>query len=207
MNSARRSDSTPRKRRASHTELDRSKAIKLRTARKRFLIICEGTTEKNYFTGMRTRGGPQLEVDETKWDQIGAVSEAGKRAATAARSGDPYDEVWCAIDTELQPRIVFDAERAAEINEVSLAFSSPSFDLWLILHIEFCAHTFMSAADAKRQLRRLRPAWTESSTNFEDFSAGLKDAIDRAKALDPTGNNYRKNPSTSAWKLVEAIMS
>lgn len=169
------------------------------------LIICEGKTEQNYFTGMRTRYGPQLDVDAPDGSHVAAVRAASERAATAVRSGEPYDAVWCVLDTELDPLLVDSVREEADNGDVEVAFSCPSFELWLILHKEPCARPFQSAEEAKRMLRQLYPRWNESGTRYSDFEPGLVKAIENARALDPTGKNHMMNPSSSVWRLVDDI--
>lgn len=39
-----------------------------------------------------------------------------------------------------------------------------------------------------------------------DFAGGLDQAITRAKAIDPTGAEHTRNPSTGVWRLVSVLM-
>jgi hypothetical protein len=61
------------------------------------------------------------------------------------------------------------------------------------------------ADKAKKALERPLPAWTEGTTRFADFRDGPEDACPRPRALDPTGEDPMKNPSTSVWKLVAIL--
>lgn len=189
------------------TDLSRRSAIAARKERKSFLILCEGETEKHYFTGMRSRYGPQLDVDSPGCDHLGVLEEAIERAAEAKRSGAPYHQVWCVLDTELDARLVEKIQYKMIGSGVEVALSCPSFEVWLILHINQWRRPFQSATEAKRLLAELRPKWSESATRFSDFAAGLSDARDRARSLDPTGRDHMGNPSSSAWRLTEAIRS
>jgi hypothetical protein len=56
------------------------------------------------------------------------------------------------------------------------------------------------------KLRKHVPDYDKSHLDFGDFYAGIADAVTRAKKLDPTSEQYGKNPSTSVWRLVETIM-
>jgi hypothetical protein len=38
------------------------------------------------------------------------------------------------------------------------------------------------------------------------FAAGVGDAVKRARDLDPTGTEHRRNPSTNVLQLVERIL-
>ncbi|TDC60710.1 RloB domain-containing protein [Actinomadura sp. GC306] len=169
-----------------------------REERLSFLLLCEGKTEKDYFTGMRTWRGPQLAVDAPKCDHRSLVREAGLRRS------DEYDEVWCILDTELDDQLVQDLIREAQKSEVNLALSSPSFEFWLILHTKEHSRPFMSARAAEKELKAIRPGWSKSSTKFQDFEDGLEDACTRARKLHD-GEGLPPNPSSAVWRLVGAI--
>ncbi|WP_165966170.1 RloB family protein [Actinomadura sp. 7K534] len=160
--------------------------------------MCEGKTEKGYFTGMRTWRGPQLAVDAPQRDHRGLVREAG------ARRSDEYDEVWCVLDTELDDQLVQDLIQESRRLEVNLALTSPSFEFWLILHTRGYSRPFQSAREAERELKAIRPGWSKATTKFEDFEDGLDDACDRARKLH-NGDGSPPNPSSAVWRLVEAI--
>lgn len=169
-----------------------------REERLSFLLMCEGKTEKEYFTGMRTGRGPQLAVDAPKRDHLGLVREAGRRRS------DEYDGVWCVLDTELNDRLVHELVREAQSSGVNLALSSPSFEFWLILHMKEYSRPFQSAREAERELKAMRPGWSKAATKFEDFEDGVEDACERARRLHD-GDGLPPNPSSAVWRLVEAI--
>lgn len=169
-----------------------------REERLSFLLLCEGKTEKDYFTGMRTWRGPQLAVDAPQCDHLGLVREAGRRRS------DEYDEVWCVLDTELNEQLVHKLIREAQSSEAGLALSSPSFEFWLILHTKEYSRPFQSAREAERELKAIRPGWSKAATKFKDFEDGVNDACERARRLHD-GDGLPPNPSSAVWQLVEAI--
>ncbi|WP_157777990.1 RloB family protein [Nocardia terpenica] len=201
----RNSDRLARSRRSRTTDLNRRTAIRERNERYSVLIYCEGKTEKNYFTGMRTRHGPQIDVVCPEVDHVSVVREAGNRATAANGADVPYNSVWCVLDTELDADLVKSVREESGRANVSIAFSCPSFELWLILHLDDYTRPFQTADEAKKALRHLRPGWSEQNTCFADFKPGLGDALARARNLDPSGENPLRNPSSGVWRLVELI--
>ena len=169
-----------------------------RAERRSLLILCEGATEKQYFSGMRTGQGPQLAVVAPGCDHVALVWEAKRR------SSDEYDEIWCVLDTELDERLVTRVLQEAQGSDVHIAFSSPSFELWLILHLKDHARPFQSAKEAEKMLKALRPGWSKAATRFRDFEGGVVDACGRARRLH-NGDGLPTNPSSAVWRLVERI--
>jgi hypothetical protein len=148
---------------------------------------------------MRTRKGPQIDVDDPGSDHVALVREAVKRES------DEYTAVWCVLDTELNRGLTKRIVADADTHGVELALSTPCFELWLILHHIDHAAPFQSAKEAKKKLTALMPSWREAATAFADFRTGIDDACRRAQRLDPTGEDHLKNPSTNVWKLIEKL--
>lgn len=191
----------PENRRKFDSETDlRRRPSGSRPERLSFLILCEGKTEKGYFAGMRSRRGPQIDVDDPHCDHVGLVREA------ARRKSDEYHAVWCVLDTELSPELTTRMVDAAREGGVHLALSTPCFELWLILHLDDHTRPFESAEKAKRKLTMLLPRWREADTKFTDFQHGVDDACRRARCLEQTGEMHGANPSTNVWMLVEELI-
>ncbi|MFD3703834.1 RloB family protein [Nocardia sp. NPDC058658] len=187
------------------TDLNRRTAVRKRNERSSFLILCEGETEKNYFTGMRSRNGPQLDVNTPGRDHVAIIEAAIERSQEAKRSGSAYEQVWCVVDTELDFQLVERIQMKMIGSGVEVALSCPSFEAWLILHIMDCRRPFQSASEAKKRLQELRPKWSESATRFVDFVDGLQDAEHRAHTIDPSGRSHMTNPSSTVWRLTRKI--
>ncbi|MFC7382018.1 RloB family protein [Sphaerisporangium rhizosphaerae] len=183
---------------STETDLKRNRRG-VRTERSSFLILCEGKTEKDYFTGMRSRHGPNLAVNIPKGGHRAVVREAAKCVS------DEYDAVWCVVDTELDQSLTREMVRAAENCEVRLALSTPCFELWLLLHHVDHGKPFQSAESAKKLLKDVVPTWSEGATKYADFAHGVETACRRARKLHPDDDDPLKNPSTSVWRLVESL--
>ena len=130
--------------------------------------------------------------------------ESGEPAATVIRAAriqddNAYDEAWVVCDVD-----EFDTEPAVataiELG-VNLALSLPSFEIWLILHLPGGCPPFNNAKQAGRYLKSLLPNWDKTGLKFSDFSAGVFDAVERAKRL---GEPPDANPSTAVWRLIES---
>ncbi|MEU9833093.1 RloB family protein [Streptosporangium sp. NPDC048047] len=172
-----------------------------------YLILVEGTTEKGYFSGMRSRRGPQIEVDVIKGDHVTRVRKA------VARVSDEYDAVWCVQDTELDQTLTdkmlheahMGSKESKDGKKLHLGLSTPCFEFWLILHHDDHRKPFQTADEAKRKLKDILPAWSEGDTRFSDFADGVADACDRARELDREGDDHGRNPSTNVWQLTTLL--
>lgn len=168
------------------------------------LVYCGGIrTERDYFEALKQ----QLRASSltVRIRQAGIAPDALVQAAAAYRDRRPgvFDEVWCVVDVD-----EFDiAAAAAEARRsaISLAVSNPCFELWLLLHHADCQSYCNGCQDVHRRLRKHVPGYDKSRIDIVRFADGVDDAVKRAKALDPSGTTYEKNPSTGAWQVVEQI--
>lgn len=169
------------------------------------LIYCGGLrTERSYLDGLKATwrdASMSILVRGT-----GIAPDQLVRAAAAHRNRKPgvFDEVWCVVDVDQFD--VASAVSEARRQGVSLAVSNPCFELWLLLHHAGCRAACAGCTDVLRRLRRHLPMYDKSRLDFRHFAAGVHDAVKRARDLDPTGADWRRNPSTNVWQLVERIL-
>lgn len=175
-----------------------------REPRVRLLVVCGGLcTEPDYFNGLKARmRNPAVTVKVLK------KGEAPKNVVDYACSPrvvgtDEFDQVWCVVDAD--DFELDDAARAAAKASIALAVSNPCFELWLLLHHCDYRKPLADARAAQRELQRHVPAYRKEELRFDDFAAGIRDAVIRAKQLDPTGRDHTRNPSSGVWSLVQQM--
>ncbi len=188
-----------------------------RDAKKRILVVCEGSTEKEYVDGyvMSLRGSLVVAVE--------AVGNAGvpisvvemakelkssnaEQASIEKDSNVSFDSVWVMFDVDEHPR-VDDAKIMARDNEIGVAVSNPCIELWLYLHFE--ESPGMQDRHKMRRLLRVRIPDYNKHIQFTDFANGVDDARQRAYRLDEQAvldNDSGRNPTTSIWKLLDDIL-
>lgn len=184
----------PRSKFSHETSLSRRPAGS-RAERKVILIVCGGKTEHKYLNGLRIRNRNVSVVFKVVPREPLPIVDY----AMGCHSGD-FDQVWCVIDVD--GRDLLPAMAKARRNGIELAISNPCFEVWLLLHHKEHQAPFQDAKDAQRCLRTVCPHWTKAKTRFADFASGLDDAYERARKLDPSGADHRRNPSSSMWRLV-----
>jgi hypothetical protein len=191
---------------------ERSKSYKrrkvdARETRQRFLIVCEGAkTEPKYFLSFRV---PKDVVDV---DVVGVGDNTFRvvQAAIDRKDGEKYDQVWCVFDRDSFPAQHFnEALRLAKANNISVAYSNESFELWYLLHFNFYS-TAIHRADYITRLSTLlgRSYQKNSDTVYEELIDRQYQALDNARrlyALYSPSNPERDNPSTTVHLLVEEL--
>ncbi|NJL06617.1 MAG: RloB domain-containing protein [Chloroflexaceae bacterium] len=184
-----------------------------RDQRKRFLIVCEGETEKTYFNQFRVSkkivsvgGGSPLDVVR-KAHQI--LQQEGQ---------DAYSAVWCVFDRDETPPTAEQfgaALNKAQESGFAVAYSNPCFEVWYLFHFVAChAHGWLTCSDCHKQLEsHIGQPYAKNSRTIEQVSTICErhqaTAIQHAAQLieqyahhDPSTDN----PCTTVHKLVVAIL-
>lgn len=175
-----------------------------RRSRPLILVVCGAKrTESQYFTGLRDSLDSRA-VDIVITHHAKAPGQVVTYARDyAQRSTKDFDEVWCVVDVdEFELR---EAEADARRCGIELSVSNPCFEVWLLLHHVDCRAALARCAAARDRMKRHVPGYDKTKLDFACFAGGVTDAVARAKALEPTGANWAKNPSTSVWRLVEKM--
>ena len=188
----------------------------IRPPKERFLVLTEGKrTEREYLEAFARRSRGAL-VEVVVPDEHGmpmTLVRAAKRLrdeaeASADREGDDnlrYDQVWCVCDVDQHPHLKSAVAEALAAG-ISFAVSSPSFELWLLLH--FRENPGMrSGAELVQMLRIFVPGY-EKRIDFERYEPGYAAAVGRAQRLDgdaASAGEQLRNPSSGVWRMAEAI--
>jgi RloB-like protein len=181
-------------------ETDLRRTVGRRTQRTTVLISTNGkSTETRYFKFIKHL--PWVSVGHVAVTFTNGSPMQAIREAAQQRTDDDYDVAWVVCDVD-----EFDTNEAASEarkQDVSLAWSNPCFEVWLLLHREDHAAFLANPRKACERLSKsLGRPWDKSALNFADFEQGIVAAIERAKKLAdaPTGN-----PSTNVWMLLEEL--
>lgn len=192
-----------------------------RKVRARFSIYCEGVqTEKSYFEQIRAWLGRETGNDRTlpiiSVTQVpGNPLEIVKHAIDDNcddRSED--DEIWCVFDVEApQPHpYIEEAITLAKQQRIHCAVSNPCFELWLLLHFDKYCAGYLTTKEAHSLAEAKIPRYIRDGKRIKNVVPLLDkfpDAQCRAVALEnihDESNISNRNPSTTAWKPVEALL-
>lgn len=203
----------------SHRDRDRREGRRpsTRRPRRRFLVVTEGdVTEPSYLDGLkRFFRNPLVEVvvEGGHGDPSHVVEKAielrDKATRRARKEHDrflKYDEVWSVVDVDDHPRLNEACDRA-RTNEVRIAVSSPSFELWLLLHVR--EHS-PGCHDRSRIRSMLQENWADydKEVDFSRCEQGYYSAVILARRLYAEARDAgepNRNPSTAFYRLAELI--
>lgn len=186
--------------------------ISCRVERDRILIVCEGEkTEPNYFKSFPVNPEiVEITVQGTGYNTASLVKEAIRLRNENSKT--PYNQVWCVFDRDSFTVENFNsAFLLANRNNIRIAYSNESFELWYLLHF----HYYNTPISRNRYIEKLNELldhrYEKNSKNMYKFLKEDKKqdkAIKNAKKLLTTyarQNPEKDNPSTTVHVLVEEL--
>lgn len=162
------------------------------------LAVTNGeSTERAYLEALRREPWLQqrLVVVVEKGSPIDAVRGAARR-----RDDNDFDQAYVVCDVDQYP--IAGPTGEARRHNVTLLWSNPCFEVWLVLHHGDCSRYLESAGKAGDLLRAHVKNWNKTKLDFDAFRDGICAAVDRARKLD---DPPEANPSTAVWRLVETL--
>jgi hypothetical protein len=197
-----------------------SQARKQRKQYKRFLVVSEGiVTEKQYLNAIkrsrRIRSGDLVFVPPGPTSPLEIVKRARDLQRKESAKGDKYDFVWCIFDVEsgvdqsARPGLS-DALSMAVKLKISVAFSNPCFELWVLLHRQMHEASIDRHA-VQRLCSNLNLVTGKHIRNPGQLLDNYSLARNHARSLEERHNRDKRiraedrNPSSRVFELVDAI--
>lgn len=203
-----------------------SKPLKRRSSTTEVLltvyIICEGTTEKDYFeklsaakkstivkTDIVDKGGPILKLVE----KCISLNETLEKAAK--RSKDSFANkftVWGVPDVDEHPKFIEAMNLIKNKKNLNIALSNPCFEIWGIFH--YRKHDGpIDRHSAQKLLKTLMEGYCHETNpyfNKKDIVDLYDDAMKNSKKIYNNRideNDERGNPSSSVHDLAYLIVN
>ena len=174
----------------------------------RILIVCEGTsTEPSYFRAFRVTS-VVLDIEGIGMNTLSLVKETIELRKTEGT----FDQVWCVFDLDNFPKQNFDmAIQLAQKEQIRVAYSNESFELWYILHFDYLIAAISRQQYIEKLNGHLGKSYQKNDPEiYEKLLTKQKPAIQNAKRLLDEHHPKHLNPSakgpcTTVYELVEEL--
>ena len=185
--------------------------------RKFFLIVTEGKTEAQYFKYFSSTTGPRIEPVDKQDSKVSLIKKAvalRDQYITEKRYVEG-DETWVVFDRDVDNKKPNDKEtfnQALELaskNNIKVAYSNDSFELWFLLHLQVVS-TAMHRDNIEKKLKEHLGSYKHGDDVFNKINANYSKAVKRAKQMlketeDSKTQPVDANPSTTAHLLTEEL--
>jgi hypothetical protein len=182
--------------------------------RRRVLIVCEDSKSSRYYLESFPVDKQRIEISVfgIGMNTDSLVEEAVKKIEQAAKSKQPYSDVWCVFDRDSFPLANYTrAFQLAKNHKIKVAWANEAFELWYLLHYGYL-DAGISRADYKKKLKDKGLDYDKADKAiYEKVKPYQEKAIKSAAKLERYWNDKgkaspeRENPSTSVHKLVEYL--
>ena len=172
-----------------------------------FLIVCEGQeTEPNYFKAFRLSSA-RVWVLGLGFNTDSLVEEVIKEKKKATSFGMKFDQVWCVLDKDSFPsQNINRALQLAKNNNIRVAYSNQSFELWYLLHFDYLDSALSRMRYIEKLTAYLGKHYQKNSNEMYKIILGKQEAAIRN--AEKLLSNYhppnpdQNDPSTTVHKLV-----
>lgn len=193
---------------------------KIRKQKNKILIAVEGKnkTEKIYFNNFDD-GKKSYSISFAKGnytDPLNLVKMLIDEITKIELDLSNGDEAYCVFDTDVnfkKNNIIKDAIKLANKYNIKIISSTPSIELWFLLHYEYTTASITNKAVISK-LKEYYPKYDKNVNIYSSINQNVNDAIKRAKKLEKYQlNNDRiigtveANPNTEVYKLVEDLLN
>lgn len=183
-----------------------------------FVIIgCEGLnkTEKLYFKNFHSKKCIIKFAKGNSTDPKGIVQDIINFIKNDIEI-DENDKVYAVFDTDVnqnKQKQIEEAKKLAKENGVEIITSTPTFELWFLLHYGYTTKSFVSNNDLQNELKKHVEGYAKNNNTYltiKDFTGKAianskkleKYQLDRGQALD----SEECNPYTAVYKVVEELI-
>ncbi len=186
-----------------------------------FGVEGKNQTERLYFNNYQKRENP-FNIHFTKGrytDPVNIVNNTINYMKSNDISIEYGDKIYCVFDGDYNENgkdkqtEIDEAYKLAKENGIEIIMSTPSFELWLLLHFEYTTHAFVSNDEVIKYLKKHISDYDKNKDIYTNLKNLTDDAINNAKKLklhfgikekDNISNN-KYNPTTDVYKVVEYI--
>ena len=200
-------------------KISKDRVRKVRKQKNKIIIAVEGKnkTEKLYFDNF-DNGKQSYSITIAKGndtDPLKLVKSLNKEIIKQDLDLLNGDMAFCIYDTDLdfnKNKIIIEAKNYAYSKGIKMISSSPSIELWFLLHYEYTT-AYLSNNDVIKRLKQYYPKYEKNINIYPEINCNINKAIERAKKLEEYQVNNRKligtvesNPSTEMYKIVEYLI-
>lgn len=185
--------------------------------KKPLIIICsEGgkkSSEYYYFRHFSTRNLRIQFSTGNSTDPKGMLEDLLKYIHNEDIASEDNCRIFLILDTDLNERRINEIkeiEGECVKNNIEIITSSPTFEIWYIIHYRNNSLKFQTSKEVKRELQYLNGTYTESMDMYKIIKNQTISARNTAKSLEQQiiKNNedlLKSNPHTSIYKVLDAI--
>lgn len=190
----------------------------IKSKKKKPLIIIgsegeRGNTEKCYFGNFSSRDVRIKFSTGGSTDPKGMVDDLLDFIHNEDAKSEDYLRVFLVLDTDLkEERIseIKEIEQKCKENNIEIITSSPTFEIWYLMHFRNNKLKFSTSKDVKRELVKVNGTYSETMNMYDKIKNQTNDAKRTAQSIEQQiiknlEDLFKYNPHSSVYKILGAI--
>lgn len=185
--------------------------------RKPLIVICvegeKNSTEYNYFRHYSSRDLRIKFSTGGNTDPKGMLEDLLKYIRNEDIASEDNCRIFLVLDTDLDERRISEIkeiEQECIDNNIEIVTSSPTFEIWYVMHYRNNRLKFQTSKEVKRELQNLNGTYTESMDMYQIIKDSTDNARSTAQSLEQQIIRNKEdllssNPHTSIYKILDAI--
>ena len=189
----------------------------LKQKKRPLIVICsEGGKKSSEYYYFRNYTNRDLRIEFStgnNTDPKGMLDDLLKYMNNEDIASEDNYRVFLILDTDLSEKRISEIkeiEQRCIDNNIDIITSSPTFEIWYLMHYRSNKLKFQTSKDVKRELKNINGIYTESMNMYKI----IKDKTQNARSIAETIENQSKknnenllntNPHTSIYKVLDAI--
>lgn len=179
------------------------------------LIKCEGTNsaEKIYFNNFKSRNCRIKFATGNSTDVKGMLDDLINYMKKEDITPENQDKIYLVLDTDLNKKRIQDIksiEKECENRGIRIITSSPTFEIWYLMHYKKENLTFKDSLSVKKELKKIIPDYKETMNIYTKIVEETKTAIENAKLIEKrlkntADNAYSFTPHSYVYEIIEEI--
>lgn len=206
-------------RRVNKRKISKDRIKKERKPKNTILIALEGKnkTEKIYFNNFDDGKKPYsiLFAKGSFTDPLNLVKILISEINEIGLDLSNKDKAYCVFDTDTnkeKDKLIKEAKQLAKENNIEIITSTPSFELWFLMHYEYTTALFTNKSLLNR-LQKHNKKYEKNYNIYNEINNKTNKTIEREKKLinyqienGKTIGTVDANPSTEVYKVVEDLL-
>lgn len=185
--------------------------------KKPLIVVCsEGgkkSSEYYYFRNYTSRNLRIQFSTGNSTDPKGMLEDLIKYIHNEDIASEDNCRIFLVLDTDLNEKRISEIkeiEQKCIDNNIEIVTSSPTFEIWYLMHYRNNKLKFQTSKEVKRELQNLNGTYTESMDMYKIIKDSTDNARSTARSFEQQiirnkDDLLRSNPHTSIYKILDAI--
>lgn len=185
--------------------------------KKPLIVICsEGGKKSSEYYYFRNYCDRNLRIrfsTGNSTDPAGMVEDLVNYMHNEDVKSEDNARIFLVLDTDLDEKRISEIkgiEQNCKENNIEIITSSPTFEIWYLMHYRNNKLKFGASKDVKRELEKINGAYSETMDMYRMIYEQTEEARRIAKSLEQQIiNNHEdllsSNPHTSIYKILDVI--